>query len=314
MTGDAAWFPHAPEGERFDRFHLDGSPMPPEEWPIVRALAGETVPRDVYRLQLPDGRMPLIESRAAPVRRDDGTILGAVTTFDDVTEREARSKADREFVANAAHQIRTPITAIASSVAALNAGALEEPEARERFVRHIDNEVQRLARLAESLLALARLQRGEASRHLTDVVLRPLLHRVVRETRALARVPCRLRCPTSLVVRTDEGLLEEALASVLANAAEVTESGEIRVVARRLAAETVVDVVDTGPGIPAEEVGYVFERFYRGSGRRERRGAGLGLSIAADAARAAGASIELASRPGVGTRVRFRFRADQRVR
>jgi PAS domain S-box-containing protein len=307
LTGSSAAWELNTRGSPTPRRRPDGTPLPPDEWPIARALRGEVVARDVYRVVLSDHAQPFIESSASPIRRDDGTIVGAVTVFDDVTEREQRERADREFVSNAAHQIRTPITAIASAVAALNAGAIDDPAARRRFVNHIEADVFRLSRLAEALLALARLHRGETAPALTTVALRPLLAGLLREAKPQPGVRCRLTCSRSLAAVTNEGLVEEALSSILANATESTTDGEIKIVGRARGDRAIIEVRDTGPGIPVDEQAHVFTRFYRGAGRRSR-GAGLGLAIAADATRAAGGRLELESEVGVGTTMRLSLR------
>jgi PAS domain S-box-containing protein len=289
---------------RFDaleRRRPDGAPLSRDEWPIVRALRGEVVADEVVMFPLPDGRRPIVQIDAVPMRDAAGRVTGVVMTFDDVTHREQRERAEREFVSNAAHQIRSPITAIASAVAVLQAGAKEKPDDRDRFLGHIEREVERLARLGEALLSLARTQRGEGQPNLTVVPLRPLLETLVLELRPYAGVTVEVECMEDVAALTHRPLLEEALANVLSNSVKYTHRGRVRVAARHVVERTVVTVEDTGPGISKEARPRALERFFRASG--DAQGFGLGLAIAAQAVTAVGGTLDLDSTPDVGTTV-----------
>jgi signal transduction histidine kinase len=290
--------------ERFDaleRRRPDGTPLSRDEWPIVRALRGEVVADEAIMYLLPDGRRPVVQTNAVPMRDADGRITGVVMTFDDVTQREQRERAEREFVSNAAHQIRSPITAIASAIAVLQAGAKEKPDDRDRFLGHIEREVERLARLGEALLALARTQRGEGQPSLTVVPLRPLLEMLRLELRPQEGVAVEVECNEDVAALTHRPLLEEALANVLSNSVKYTDRGKVRVTARHVVERTVVTIKDTGAGISEEARPRALERFFRASG--DSNGFGLGLAIASQAVAAVGGTLELDSIPDVGTTV-----------
>jgi two-component system phosphate regulon sensor histidine kinase PhoR len=263
-----------------------------EQWPVRdgvvhRALQGTGTA--AVRRELPGERGPIVvEVSAEPIVGPAG-IAGTVITFEDVTERDRRERADRDYVSNAAHQIRTPITAIASALAALEAGAKHDEEARDRFLEHMDVAVQRLTSLAQALLTLSRIERGEAPPAATVVRIRPMLERL---SRADASDRVAVDCADDVAALTHEGL--EAVGSLLENALEHTD-GAVTISGRRADGSTYVEVTDHGPGIPPELRRRAFERFYSGG-----RGAGLGLSIAAAAVRAAGGGIELADADGVG--------------
>jgi PAS domain S-box-containing protein len=274
--------------------------------PIERALRGETVPAEAVSLVRPDGTVAILEARAAPVHDESGGVTAAVAIFDDVTERETRDRADRDFVSNAAHQLRTPIAAIASAVAVLQGGAKDTPVERDVFLAHIERETDRLARLGRALLTLARAQRREEEPVFEVVPLRRLLDDLVAEANAPKAVKVEVQCATSVGAIAHRELLEEALANLLANAVRYTDRGHVRVAARRRGADVVVTIVDTGRGITAEERPRVFERFYRASERDA--GFGLGLPIAAEAIRFAGGTLTLESAEGVGTTARVTLR------
>jgi signal transduction histidine kinase len=221
--------------------------------------------------------------------------------LEDVSKRARVEQSNAEFVQNAAHQLRTPIAGIASSVAALEAGAGDDPEKRDRFLGHIRRESDRMARLVDALLTLAGLQRGVGLPLSELVPLRPLLEEVA-EAESVGRID--VSCAAEIAVVGDRDLLGQAIGNVIANA--VQHGGEARAVHVRARLDDAIvhlDVTDEGPGVSAESGDRVFERFYRATS--ERRGSGLGLAIAAAAAEATNGTLELL--PSTGTGATFRF-------
>jgi PAS domain S-box-containing protein len=261
-------------------------------WRVDRALEGEQVSREVEQLRTPDGAEVTFELSATPLRDDDGLVVAAALTFDDLSERERRQLADAQFVENAAHQLRTPITAIGMSAAALEAGAKDDPDERERFLGHITRESDRMARLIDALLGLAHIQRGGGGAVLAVVPLAPLVDEVVAETTVRPGVRVEVECPTEVALVGDGPMLREAIANVFRNAAAHTAAGRIRISARLDGEHAVLEVADTGPGIPPDLRERIFERFFRAD-HGTRRGAGLGLAIAAEATRANRGRLEL---------------------
>ena len=235
-----------------------------------------------------------------PARRESETAVLVVT---DVSERDRRERAEREFVTNAAHELRTPLAAITGAVEVLQQGAKEIPEERDRFLEHIERETARLARLTKALLVLARVQTREETPRLTRVELRPLLQEVASGLSPAARVDVEVRCPPGLAAWAEPDLAEQALANLAANAAKHTERGRIVLAARPAGGSVVIEVTDTGPGMSLGEQERIFDRFYRGGGR-DAEGFGLGLAIARQAVRAIGGRIEIESAPGSGTTAR----------
>jgi signal transduction histidine kinase len=276
----------------------DGREVPKSELPSIRAAATrEPVLNVRYVLDSGDGRRTLDVS-AGPVLAPDGSLSAVVVMLDDVTSSVRKEEADRDFVSNAAHQIRTPITAIVSAVAALQAGAKDEPAHRDRFLAHIARESDRLARLAEALLMLSRFARGEGPAEVRVVALDPLL----RQLAAAAGERVTVRCRRDAAAITSASLLEQALSNVIDNALKHAD-GQVTVSVRRRRDRVVIEVADRGPGMDAAQRERAVERFFRA--RNDGSGFGLGLAIAADAVRAAGAELEIESEPGNGTRVRI---------
>jgi two-component system phosphate regulon sensor histidine kinase PhoR len=286
-------------------FDLDGTPMDLDERPSIRALHGEAVRNVVFELR--DGERPpyLLNASSTPIRDATGEVTLAVSVFEDVTEGRRRQLADREFVANAAHQIRAPIAGIVSSVGALNAGAKDEPAARDRFLGHIEREVARLQQLAAGLLSLARAERGETPAPLSMIPLKPLLQRVIELSPPKDGVDLVLSCPERLTALTNEALMSEAVANVVTNAVQHTTRGTVALRGGPLNGGVCIEISDNGPGVHGLDRDRIFERFFRGS-RQAGTGVGLGLAIAAAATHAAGGMLEFVDSP-VGACFRFTF-------
>jgi signal transduction histidine kinase len=228
----------------------------------------------------------------------------AIIVIVDVSERERRERAEREFVANAAHELRTPLTTIVGAVEALQGGAKDDAEERDRFLAHVERESARLARLTRALLVLARAETGQEPPRLAPVRALPLLEEVRARLTPAEGVSVEIECDPDVTLFTERALVEEAVSNLAANAARHTTHGRIVLAARLVDADTVeLEVIDTGRGIPPAEQERVFERFYRGDGR-DADGFGLGLSIVHRTVQALGGTIDLHSVPGSGTRVR----------
>jgi PAS domain S-box-containing protein len=239
----------------------------------------------------------------------DGVPAGfdgnALVIVQDVTFRERRQRAEQEFVSNAAHELRTPIAAIASTVEVLQRGAKEKPQDRDLFLGHIERETERLSRLASSLLLLARVETGQEAPLLELVDVRRLLDQIGAAVEAKDGVTVEVACEPGVAVLADEDLLRQAVWNLAMNAARHTTAGRIELIGRNAGALSEIDVVDTGPGIAVDDQARAFDRFYRGGSPRAGEGFGLGLSISRAIARALGGDASLSSEPGLGTRVRL---------
>jgi signal transduction histidine kinase len=276
----------------------------PEPWSEVslRALAA-----DLFRpgAAIVQARVSSDDERTyalAGVPAGPGSDL-AVLVVADISERERRERAEREFVANAAHELRTPIAVIASAIDVLEDGAKTVPEDRDRFLQAIRRQNARLGRLVRVLLVLARAQTRQQALRLEAVELRPLLAEVAAELEPGQGVSVDVACPAGLSVLAEADLIAQVLANLARNAVKHTERGAIVLAARPAAhGSVVIEVTDTGSGIRAADQERVFDRFYTGD--PDRRGLGLGLAIVREAVRALGGVIEIDSEPGRGTTAR----------
>jgi signal transduction histidine kinase len=226
----------------------------------------------------------------------------ALLLVTDVSRRERRDRLEREFIANAAHELQTPLTGIVGAVQLLDSGALDRPEERDLFLAHLRRESERLVRLVDSLLMLARLRASETVER-SHVPVRALLEEVAGRLAPSDGVRVEVLAPTDLVAWTNASLVERILTNAAENSAKFARSGRILLRGIRTGGGVALEVEDTGPGMPPELLELAVERFYRGEQSGE--GFGLGLSIAQQAAEAVGGSLELRSTPGVGTKVRL---------
>lgn len=232
----------------------------------------------------------------------------AVIAVADVTERERRERAERHFIENAAHELRTPVAAIVSVVEALDGGAKDAPELRDRFLGHLRSHSARLVDLSTSLLALARVQSGGEAAQLELVPLREFVENATVDLRGQNDVALTVDVPDRLAALADRQLLRLALANVTTNAIKNTFVGEIRLRGRRVASWAELEIRDTGIGMSVRDRDAAFSRFHRGTAS-EGEGFGLGLAIAADAIDAMHGELRLDSAPEAGTTVKIRLPA-----
>jgi PAS domain S-box-containing protein len=284
-----------------------GAVTPMRESALARSLFdAEVVEQSAADVLRADGTLVSVSSSTRPLLDASGAIVGAAAVFVDISEIRRRERAEREFIANAAHELRTPLAAIASAIDVLQSGAKEQPVERDLFLDHITRESDRLQRLARALLLIARADVQHDAPRVEIVAVQPLLTEIAESLRPAAGVEVLVRCPDDLAALTNRELLEQALLNVASNAVRYTEKGSITLTCRADGEVAAIEVLDTGRGIPPSESGRVFERFYR-AGARDAQGFGLGLSIARNAVEAIGGRIELQSAEDAGTSVEIRL-------
>ena len=225
---------------------------------------------------------------------------GVLMVIRDLSEGLRLEANQQRFLANAAHELKTPITTILGASELLLTGSEDDPEVRRRFLNHILSEAQRMQRLSETLLHLARTGADLRDPEVVIVDLDGVAREAAERMEPLAEsagVSIRVEGRGGRVL-ADHEWLEQALLVVLGNAVRHSESGDgIQVRVERGA----VTVQDEGTGISEADLPYVFERFYRG--KRSSGGFGLGLAICKDLVERMDGRISLHSREGVGTTV-----------
>jgi two-component system OmpR family sensor kinase len=252
-----------------------------------------------------------------PTRDEIGRLARAFNSM--VAQLEAAFARQKRFVADVSHELRTPLTALGGGLEMLLLGADRgDPAASRRLLRGLYAEVERMRRLVEDLLTLTRLDEGHTTLRLAVVDVGPLLGEMSEEAERLARGQAlRREIAADLPrVRVDADRLRQVLLALLDNAIKYTPAtGQVTLRARRAEDRgLLIQVQDTGVGIPPEALPHVFERFYRVDPAREREspqagGSGLGLAIARGLVEAQGGWITLTSAPGEGTTASIWFPA-----
>jgi two-component system phosphate regulon sensor histidine kinase PhoR len=231
----------------------------------------------------------------------------AVVVLIDVTEPKRLERLRREFVANASHELRTPVAAIVGVAETLAAGAADDPDARASFLEILMRHAQRLSRLTSDLLDIARLEAGYRPR-VESVVLADAIDTVLTTLQVKAQakdITLSGRVRPELSVTAERAAVEQVVTNLVDNAIKYTPAGgKVTVTAEARGHKTRVTVADTGPGIPPQHHQRLFERFYRVDDARSRDmgGTGLGLAIVKHLVLANGGEIGVESEVGKGSR------------
>jgi len=232
-------------------------------------------------------------------------------TFDAMIARlDEAFRRQRRFTADASHELRTPLTIIKGNLS-LALARLRDADYYRQVLGEVDEEVDQMSRLVDRLLALARADAEGLTLHRETVDLSALLTDLVEQTRPLAEakgLALTVQIAPDLTVNIDPDAVTQVVLNLLDNAIKYTytSSGRVRLSAHRARpdnSEILIAISDSGPGIPAEHLPHIFDRFYRVDRARSRElgGAGLGLSIARELARAHGGDITVHTVPGEGS-------------
>jgi len=251
-----------------------------------------------------DGRVYGVQARRV---RAEHAVLMVVR---DRTEELRRERAEREFVSNASHELRNPLAGISIAIDVLQGGAKYDPDARERFLRSLAHDAERMTRLMQSLLTLARVEAAGERQEAEVVDVSLAAEEALSSVDAPDGIEVHGGIEPDLVAVGDGVLLLQVLIGLLSNACNNTPPpGVVSLRAGRGEGAVTIEVEDTGKGIPAEEQDRVFERFYRGSAALSGEGFGLGLSIAKRMVDVMGGEIGLRSEPGSGSTFWVRLKA-----
>ena len=255
-------------------------------------------------------------SQRLPVAHPKDEIGRLTTTINELlarleaafARREEALSRQRRFAADASHELRTPLTSISGYAQMLEEWGLRDPQTAREGLAAIRRESERMQRLVEDLLALARGDEGaplEIKHHDLAVVAEETA-RTVR-TAAGEKIALRFLPPKQPVdAPFDRSRIRQAASILLDNAVKYTpEGGEVTVAVRETNGWAELEVADTGMGIPEDQVPLIFERFHRADPSRTAAGAGLGLAIARQIAETHGGRIEVESTPGEGSTFRL---------
>lgn len=264
-----------------------------------RAIVDGTVTQEVVSIW--PGRRRL-HVRAAPLS-DDG---GAIVVMQDVTDELRTQQVRRQFVANASHELKSPVASLEALSEAILHAVHEDPPAATRFATRLVSEAERLGRLVTDLLDLSRLE-DPTNISTTPIDLSNVVKNLLEDTQTAARakqMSITAQISADAWIRGDDHQLNLMIRNLLDNAVRYTpERGSVSIDVFREGHDVVVRVTDTGIGIPLAAQARVFERFYRINDDRSREtgGTGLGLSIVKHVAELHGGHVGLQSELGEGS-------------
>ena len=286
----------------------DGSPYPAEECPTHLTLTEGATHRlleEVYWRK--DGTPLPVDLSSTPIL-DDGEVAGAVVVFRDATERRELERMKRDFVSSVSHELRTPLTSIRGYLEALleeESGPLTDEQREDLEV--VWRNAHRLHALIDDLLLLSRVEAGRLQLSCRRLSLDGLVAGLLRDVAPDARrrgltVEASL---SPVAVEGDEQRLQQCFSNLLSNAVKFGRPGtRVRVVAGPREGQALVEVADEGPGIPADELARLGERFFRASTARSVEGTGLGLTITREIVERHDGRLEVESEVGKGSRFR----------
>lgn len=253
---------------------LDDSGQPPEGVLPQLHRAAEVGFSAHPALRIGD-RAYAMTARSLP---DERAVLAVLR---DRTDELRQELAEADFVSNAAHELRNPLAGISGAIEVLQGGAKNDPQDRDHFLKRLAEDAERMNRLTQSLLTLARVEsRGAPESEIVNVPL--AIKDVVDACETPRHVDLVVEVEPDLAATGDPTLLRQVMIGLLTNAFKNTPPpGTVTVRGRHDSkGEVILEVIDTGTGIPAAELERVFERFYRRTQSRKQEGFGLGLAIA----------------------------------
>ena len=266
--------------ELFDVRQPDGSPVPPGEYMVVRALGrGEVTTDQELQIRLKNGRFVPILGSAAPVRDADGRITGAVGVVRDITALKDLERLREEWASIIAHDLRQPVGAIlltAESLLARHRGEL--PGQERRAVERIRSASGRLNRMIEDLLDFSRIEARRLSLQPRDIEFRKIVDAVVESHRETAAI--RVEGDAGQQVAVDPDRIHQVFDNLISNAVKYGRPGaEIRIDCLDRGEFLEVVVTNRGAGIPADELAHLFSRFGRTRQARATHKPGIGLGL-----------------------------------
>jgi len=242
------------------------------------------------------------------------TLAKAVNAL--VDQLNSLEQARRQLLANLVHELGRPLGAVRSAIQAMMKGADKEPQLAQDLLTGMESETARLQRLLEDLAELHEQVLGKLELNRSQIQVDDWLVGILSPWEAAARekgLAWSVQLPSELpVIQMDSDRMAQAIGNLLSNAIKFTPAGgKVSIAAQMDNGQLIVQVEDTGPGIPMDEQSKIFQPFYRGThGRRIVQGMGLGLSIARDIVIAHGGEIDLESKPQTGSRFTVRMPVD----
>jgi len=253
-----------------------------------------------------------LQAHVSPVLNGSGQLLGEVCVVHDVTRERQLEQMKTQFISNVSHELRTPLFSLRGFIELLRDGKVRDEETKKEFLETMYRKTIQLTKLVDDLLDVSRLESGRFQIDRVLMSISPIIQQVLYEMRTLARekgVRIQAEVPADLPpIMGDARRLEQVMTNLLDNAVKFTEAGgSVTVRASVTGDEILVEIQDTGIGIPPDALGKLFSRFYQvdASSARRTGGVGLGLYISREIVEAHDGRIWAESKPGVGSTFLF---------
>ena len=273
----------------------------------------EDVQQHIFRLNY-HGSKKVFQASIVRLSPKNGLVSGALAVFHDITSLHLLQERQADFIANASHELSTPLTSIRGFAETLMDGAAENPEDSRHFAGIILSEAQRMQRLVQDLLQLAKIDSVEYRQRIVaePVAIQPVIDAVVRELAPVwqgKQLSLSVEQPSDLLyVLATSDWFKQILVNLVDNAVKYTpEGGKIFITATQHEDRIAFTIKDSGIGIPPEDLPRIFERFYRIDKARSRSigGTGLGLAIVKHILDSFDGTIDVTSTPDIGTAFTF---------
>ncbi len=274
---------------------------------LVNALLLRTITRPIGELNEGIARMSQGDLSARVEPRGNNEFAALARAFNSMSERlEQLDKSRSQFVSNASHELKTPLSTIKILIETLLYQDPPDPATTKEFLTDVNKEIDRLNGIVSDLLTLVNIDNG-AKLNLVELDIGSLLQEQVKRLSPLARengIELECAAKDKLEIMGDSLKLQQVLYNIIDNAIKYTpRGGEVHCTLARSGKKAVVRIIDTGVGIPGEDLPHIFDRFYRVDKARSRDtgGTGLGLSIVKQFVTLHGGAIEAKSEPGKGS-------------
>lgn len=253
----------------------------------------------------------ILRASFSVIQKETGKANGLIAVLYDVTEQERIDRERREFVANVSHELRTPLTTMRSYLEALTEGAWQDQNIAPQFLQVTQDETERMIRLVNALLQLSKLDSTEHRLMKEWIDFTDFFNNIIDRFEMSKEQNVSFKrsfSKKSRFIEMDEDKITQVLYNIISNALKYSpEGGTVTYRLRDREDMLEISISDQGMGIPKENVGKIFERFYRVDKARSRKlgGTGLGLAIAKEMIEAHGGSIWAKSEEGKGTTIYF---------
>jgi len=297
--------------EYFDLIKEDGTPYPKDQLPLATTLAtGRTAYcRDVF-VRRPDGSVRALRLTSAMIRGKNGKSGYVIVLGEDITKEIEVERARREFASMAAHQLKSPPTAVSWCAEMLldpETGPL--PPKKKVYVERIIGVAKKMKEIVDALLTISRVEMGTLVIEPRPVDIIALAKEELKGFKETAthkhvRLSLKVQDERLLEIKTDPRLVQIIMHNLVDNAIRYTPpKGDVIVSVKKMGGKAVIEVKDTGIGIPKDQQGRVFSRFFRADNAiaTDIEGSGLGLSVVKTVAEKIGCKIDFVSEEGKGT-------------